>query len=458
MKKIILCSIISLFSLNFLEAQEEMWEGKSVNFKHGKLEVSDNGRYLQHEDGTPFFYLGDTAWELFHRLNKEDVEKYLENRRAKGFNVIQAVILAELDGLNTPDKNGNRPLFNNAPETPNPDYFEWVDTVIQIAQSKGLFIGLLPTWGDKVDKQWGVGPEVFNEKNAYIYGKWLGERYCNFPNIIWIIGGDRLGGGDNFKIWNALAKGIKEVDRNHLMSFHPLGECSSSNWFHNEEWLDFNMTQTGHCQDDYTIYERLIKNDYDKLPVKPCLDAEPRYENHPICWKPDSRGWFDAIDIRRALYWSLFSGALGHVYGCHDIWQMKSSEFAPIGLARGNWYSSLELEGASDMIHARRLMESLSWDDRVPSYNIIISQNNDPEKKIVTMKSSNYVLIYIPDSKDFVCDLTSMGKDIMLKTQWMNPRTGEFSKDETCKSSSFVRFTTPSFGRENDWVLLIKKP
>lgn len=444
---------VSIFSV----AQEQIWKGPSVDFSHGKLEVSENGRYLQHEDGTPFFYLGDTAWELFHRLNQDEVEKYLENRRSKGFNVIQAVILAELDGLNTPDKNGNRPLINNSPETPNSDYFEWVDKVIRIAQSKGMYIGLLPTWGDKVDKKWGIGPEIFNEKNAYNYGRWLGERYCEFPNIIWINGGDRFGGGKNFPIWNALAQGIKETDKNHLMSFHPQGEYSSADWFHKEKWLDFNMAQTGHCQKDYLVYERIIKRDYEKEPIKPCMDAEPRYENHPVCWEPDSLGWFDAVDVRRALYWNLFSGALGYTYGCHDIWQMKSPDHEPVGLVRGNWYSSLDLEGAADMIHARRLMESLSWDDRVPAYNIIISENSDLKRKIVAMKSKNYILVYIPDSKDFICNLSFMGEGTRLKAQWMNPRTGDFIKAGIYRASAFVRFVTPSSGRENDWLLILKK-
>lgn len=457
MKKIFFCTLF-FFVLDFVShAQESLWEGRSVDFSHGKLEVSKNRRYLQHEDGTPFFYLGDTAWELFHRLNEEEVERYLENRRAKGFTVIQAVILAELDGLNTPDKNGNLPLIGNSPEKVNPKYFKWVDKVVRIAESKGLYIGMLPTWGDKVDKQWGVGPEIFNVNNAYKYGKWLGERYKDFPNIIWINGGDRLGGGDNLAVWNALANGIKSVDKNHLMSFHPQGEYSSSDWFHNEKWLDFNMAQTGHCQQNYAVYERMIKRDYEKSPVKPCMDAEPRYENHPVCWKPDSLGWFDAVDVRNALYWNLFSGALGHTYGCHEIWQMKSPEHEPIGLVRGNWYSSLDLEGAGDMIHARRLMESLNWEDRAPAYDIVVSENDDPEKKILAIKAKDYVLVYIPGNKEFVCDLSSFGKSNELKVQWMNPRTGEFSKAGSCKVSSSVHFTTPSYGRENDWVLILKR-
>ena len=127
MKKIILTPALFLLLSLVAFTQEKPWTGPSVDLSHGKLKVSDNNRYLVFEDGTPFFYLGDTGWELFHRLNKEETEKYLENRRGKGFTVIQAVVLAELDGLNTPNAEGNKPLIENDPLKPNEAYFEHVE-------------------------------------------------------------------------------------------------------------------------------------------------------------------------------------------------------------------------------------------------------------------------------------------------------------------------------------------
>lgn len=109
--------------------------------------------------------------------------------------------------------NGEPKLIDGNIDKPAPDYFTHVDKVISLAAAKGLYIALLPTWGDKVDKQWGKGPEIFTPENAYKYGKWLGERYMNAPNLIWVIGGDRSGDGKNFAIWNALATGIKSVDK-----------------------------------------------------------------------------------------------------------------------------------------------------------------------------------------------------------------------------------------------------
>jgi hypothetical protein len=91
--------------------------------------------------------------------------------------VIQAVVLAELDGLNTPTPAGHRPLIDNDPTRPNEAYFEDVDWVVNRAEELGLYIGMLPTWGDKWHKNGGTGPLVFNPENAYTYGRFLGERY-----------------------------------------------------------------------------------------------------------------------------------------------------------------------------------------------------------------------------------------------------------------------------------------
>ena len=127
MKHLIISIALILITVNILSAQEVPWQGVSIDFNHGKLKISENRRFLIFEDGTPFFYLGDTGWELFHRLNKDEVERYLENRRAKGFTVIQAVALAEFDGLNIPNADGNKPLISNDPLKPNEAYFAYVD-------------------------------------------------------------------------------------------------------------------------------------------------------------------------------------------------------------------------------------------------------------------------------------------------------------------------------------------
>jgi hypothetical protein len=454
MKKLIILILIFVSFSLFSYSQENPWKGPSANFSHGKLKISDNKRFLVHEDGAPFFYLGDTGWELFHRLNKEETEKYLENRRAKGFTVIQAVALAELDGLNTPNAEGNKPLIDNDPLKPDETYFAHVDWVIRKAGEKGIFIGLLPTWGDKVDKRWGVGPVIFNRENAYKYGQWIGNRYKDFQNIIWINGGDRDGGGDNTPVWNAIGEGIKSVDKNHLMTYHPWGERSSSEWFHSSSWLDFNMCQTGHGQRSYAIYKRIIVRDYSLTPVKPCFDGEPRYEDHPVGWNPDVLGWFNDEDVRQALYWNLFSGAFGHTYGCHPIWQMKTPEREPVGLVRNNWNDVLDLPGAWDLMHARRLIESRPFLSRIPDQSIIVPAYYPETDYVAATRGDGYAFIYFPTgwSADIILDKISADKVIAY---WFDPRKGEAKLIETFPGKGTRKFIPPSNGRGNDWILVL---
>src|SRR6478752_6722550 len=132
-----------LFSMVISVFAQQEW-------KHGRLQVTKDGHYLQFADGTPFFWLGDTGWELFHRLKLEEIKQYLDNRAAKGFTVIQAVALAEFDGLRKPNQYGEVPLKNLDLTQPNDKYFAVVDSVVHMARERNLFIGLLPTWGDKV--------------------------------------------------------------------------------------------------------------------------------------------------------------------------------------------------------------------------------------------------------------------------------------------------------------------
>ena len=173
------------------------------------LKVSDNRRFLVHDNGTPFFYLGDTAWELLHRCTLEETERYLADRAAKRFTVIQAVVLAELDGLHTPNRNGDLPLIDDDPTRPNEAYFAHVDAVVALAASLGLHIGMLPTWGDKWNQKWGVGPEIFTPENARAFGAFLGRRYADAP-IIWIVGGDRpIESETHLQIVRAMAEGLR---------------------------------------------------------------------------------------------------------------------------------------------------------------------------------------------------------------------------------------------------------
>ena len=338
-----------------------------------RLKVSQNRRFLVKEDGSPFFWLGDTAWELFHRLDREDSERYLRDRAGKGFTVIQAVVLAEFGGLTVPNANGDLPLLDNDPTRPDERYFAHVDAVVEAASRLGLYIGMLPTWGDKWNTKWGGGPEIFTPENAATYGEFLGRRYRDQP-IIWILGGDRPPENErHLAVVRAMAAGLRRGDEGrHLLTYHPTGGQSSAEWFHGDDWLSFNMVQSGHWARNNPNY-RMIAADYARTPTKPCLDGEPCYEQIAIQFKP-ALGRFDDLDVRKAAYWAVFAGAHGHTYGANGIFQFhllsRPGEFDAVT----PWQEALSFPGAGQMRHLRALMESRPFLTRIPDQGLVASE------------------------------------------------------------------------------------
>ncbi|MEZ4613048.1 MAG: DUF4038 domain-containing protein [Caldilineaceae bacterium] len=124
----------------------------------------------------------------FHRLTHDEASDYFADRQAKRFNVIQAVALAEEDGLNTPNRSGERPLIDNDPATPNDAYFDFVDALIRDAAAHDLYVGFLPTWGDKVTPMGGGAGRLY-AGNAGGLRALLGRRFGAHTNVIWIRAG-----------------------------------------------------------------------------------------------------------------------------------------------------------------------------------------------------------------------------------------------------------------------------
>ena len=251
-------------------------------------------------DGAPFFWLGDTAWELFHRASREEAERYLRNRAERRFTVIQAVALAELDGLHVPNAYGESAPHDTMTRRSRtrPTSPTWTGSLPGPMQL-GLYVGFLPTWGDKWNKKWGVGPEIFTPANAAAYGEWLGARYRH-AGLIWILGGDRPIESDAHReIVVAMARGLRKGDGGaHLMTFHPTGGSGSSQYFHEADWLDVNMRQNGHAA-EYTGRYDQTRADYDRSPPKPVLDGEPIYEDHPVSFDAKKYGHSISADVRR---------------------------------------------------------------------------------------------------------------------------------------------------------------
>ncbi len=422
------------------------------------LKVSDNKRFLTHEDGSPFFYLGDTAWSIYQALDRDDASYYLKDRAEKGFTVIQTVAISENDGLRLPNRYGHLPFRECDPTQPVEEYFRYVDEVIEKAASLGLVVGLLPTWGDKVGPvRWGIGPEVFTPENAFKYGEYVGARYRDYP-IIWILGGDRNPDNEYRRsIWRSLAKGLKRGDGGrHLMSYHPMGVSSSSMFFPDEEWMDFNMLQSGHFVWDRDNYNFLM-HDYAYSPPKPCIDAEPSYEEMSVAL---GAGYFGAYDVRKSMYWALFAGAFGHTYGANGIFQFYDSNSPeppnPVWKPRKTWREALQLPGASQLQHARWLLESRPFLSRIPDQSILLSFPGTGAEYTSATRADDgsYAMVYSACGQPFTMDLGKLSGET-CKGYWYDPRTGVSNPAGSFPCRGAQEFVPPSTADEPDWVLVL---
>ncbi|MFO0907343.1 MAG: glycoside hydrolase family 140 protein [Isosphaeraceae bacterium] len=430
--------------------------------------VSPDGRLLLDAEKRPFFYLADTAWEMFHRLNREEADRYLRDRASKGFTVIQAVAIAELDGHSDPNPYGHLPFVDLDParpatkDGPRNDYWDHVDDLVDRANELGLVVGILPTWGRYWHDPVKDGRPLFNVQNAETYGAWLGRRYRDRA-VIWILGGDRHIENDAQRdLIRAMARGLAAGDGGrHLMTFHPRGGEGSSTWFHNDAWLSFNMRQNGHGA-EYTGRYDATRVDHDRRPAKPVIDGEPIYEDHPVSFQPKQQGYSIAADVRRPLYWDLFSGACGHTYGNHAVWQMWQPGRNPINNPLLPWYDAIQQPGAAQMQHARRLLESRPMLNRIPDDALIVTDRvpmsvpGAGRYRFVATRdeAGTYALIYAPIGRSFEVRLSAIRSGPVV-AWWFNPRDGQATRIGEFPSTGTRRFNPPNPGETLDWVLVL---
>lgn len=424
------------------------------------LKISDNHRFLVKQDGTPFFWQGDTAWELFIKLNQEETEYYLRNRAGKGFNVIQCVLTGTgMSDLDKQAKNGYTVFVDMDPAKPNEKYFDHVDRVIDKAGEFGLYLAILPAWGSLV-----VGENPFlDDKLAYSYGRYLGARYKNRKNIVWILGGDATPEGYEH-VWAKLAEGIKAGGSNQIMSYHIYGEMSSSEFWHTAGWLDFNMIQSGHTSAFYDNY-RLISIDYEKKPVKPVIDGEPIYERIPIGFCP-MNGRADAHMVRVEAYWSVFAGAFGFTYGCNGVWQFYNNEKGWAYWADLSWKEAIEAPGSYQMRYVKDLMLSRPFLSRIPDQSVIepgashgVDHLQATRDGSAGKNDATYIMVYFPYLTHKYKIRTDVIPASKLRIWWYDPRTGAAFLQGEMENTGTLELPWGSEINTNgsgpDWVLVI---
>ncbi|QEL19752.1 glycoside hydrolase family 140 protein [Limnoglobus roseus] len=434
-----------------------------------RLKVSDNKRFLVREDGKPFFWLGDTAWELFHRLKREEAARYLDDRAQKGFTVIQAVAIAEFDGPTEPNAYGHLPLTDLDPtkpavqDGPANDYWDYVDEVVAEANKRGLYVGFLPTWGRYWHDTNNGRKPIFTAANAEAYGEWLGKRYKD-AGLVWILGGDRPIDNDAQKeIIRAMAKGLRRGDGGgHLMTWHPPGGSGSSKWLHDEPWLDFNMRQNGHAVEFTGRYDQ-TRADYDRTPIKPVIDGEPVYEDHPVSFDAKKFGHSTAADTRRPLYWDLFGGACGHTYGHHSVWQFYDEKRGkPINNPLLPWAEAIQQPGAGQMQFGRWLIESRPILTRIPDDTLVVTDAvptavpGAGRYRFTATRDTDgtYAMVYAPVGRNFKVRMNAI-KGPQVKAWWFDPRDGKAKAVGTFPNTGERVFVSPDKGETVDWVLVL---
>ena len=435
--------------------------------KMPSLKVSDNHRYLMTEDGDPFFWLGDTGWLLFGKLSREEAEKYLQDRVEKGFNVIQIMVLHSLEYESfygdkaLIDNNVAQPLVTEGSDFNDPeqyDFWDHADYVIKLAAEKGLYVGLVPVWGSNV-KSGGVSTE-----DAAVYADWIANRYKDYTNVIWLNGGDTFG-NDSTITWNAIGSGIDAVvgDR-QLITFHPRGRTTSSIWFNNEDWLDFNMFQSGHRRYDQDDTEwnfgednwRYVKHDLAMKPLKPTIDGEPSYEGIPQGLHDTLQPFWNDDDVRRYAYWSVFAGAFGYTYGNSAVMQFykPSDEEAAYG-AREYWDEAIDMPGAAQMQHLKTLILSKPFFERVPDQSLIASGQGEKYDYQVGTRGEKYALVYTFNGRNMNIAMGKISGE-KVNAWWFNPRNGELTTIGNFENTGVQTFDPPGEQEDgNDWVLVL---
>lgn len=438
--------------------------------------IITKGRNFATEDNKPFFYTACTGWEMFHKLTFEEAKIYINNRAAKGFNVIQAVAVAELDGLNTPTYEGKHLPFNDVETLEiNDAYFDHVKRVVEYANSKGLYIALVPMWGSYfvVNEQWGSEVKaIFDEENVVSFIDYLAQKLSGL-GVIWMLGGDRSYlKPSHRKIMRLMADTIRAVNGDsQLVTAHTQGGRCIYDMLEQPDWLDFLTWQTGHMGESYPSWWP-IQLDYERQNL-PVFNAEPCYESHPIMneytfSRSDGASRFTDAHIRRASYWSVFAGGAGITYGCYSLWQMRREEDDAVEIPesaasayRGDaipyWHQSLDYPGAFQIGILHRFISALPDSElREPANDLLLSDNpmGDDHVRVLKHPESKWIAAYVPTQQKITLDIRCFGVN-GVEIYWFNPIYGITNKmSDDITESLILNITSPN--SDHDWVLVLK--
>ena len=411
------------------------------------IKIGPTHRYFVDRNNHPFLMQGDSAWSLIVGVTKDEAEQYLENRRRKGFNTV-IVNLIEHKFNGPKNRDGEGPfLVQGDFSTPNEKYFQHADWVIRKAGEKGILVLLLPIFlGYKgTDAGWIEEALANGPEKCHAWGLFIGKRYKDFDNIMWMMGSDRKP-GDALKDVNAVVAGIKENDGRRLFTAQGPPEDSAVDSYGDTGWLDFNTTYT------YEVVHHKLISDYNYVPLMPFVLVESTYE-----------GEYNAtpVQVRRQAYWAMLCGATGQFIGNYPLWGFYSG-----------WQAAMDATASADMVFLLRLFQSRPWYDLVPDQSGSTNVNESPgaaplPRGVVTRgigevngldyvaaartSDGGTVMAYLPSSRTVTVDMSKISGS-QAKVWWFNPRTGSATASGEFPTRGSREFTPPA---EGDWVLVL---
>lgn len=421
------------------------------------LSVATSKRYLQDAEGRPFYIHGDAAWSFIAELTREEADIYLSDRRDRGFNTLLVSLIEHRFSTNPPANAYDQNPFTTGGDfaTPNEAYFVHADWALRRAGEFGFLVLLVPAYMGYNGEEDGWYQEMVasGASNLLAYGRFLGRRYSNFENIIWVHAGDYNPPDKN--LVRAIAKGIIETAPASLHTVHCAPETAARDYWLGEPWLALNTTYT------YDRVHSAAVRQSSRTPQMPSIVIESAYENEHGATEQR---------LRMQAYDALLSGAAGHVFGNNPVWHFDAPGLYP---APVNWRDALGSRGAQSMRHLRTLVDQLEWWSLEPSERLIVDHPNQSywnrikhwisagmiENAVGAIaRNRSFAVVYLPSVRDIEIDLSLLTGE-RVTGRWFDPSVGGFAVDET----DVVRHGTYTFrppGRNRagyeDWVLLLR--
>lgn len=415
------------------------------------LKLSPGNRYLVDQNNKPFLWIGDAGWSLLVQTSTADAKLYIDNRAAKGFNVVMSNVLEHYYCKNPP-KNyyGQSPFTGVAFQSSyNDKYFAHIDTIINYAASKNIIMFLGPVYlgyadGSGDTEGWVHEIDAATTAQMTTYGNYVGNRYKDFPNILWFNGGDRNPTVTPNVVakCNAWATGVQTYDNNHLFTAHNNSESYGINYWNNPSWLTINNVYT-RSKTIHTWY----KTAYDVTPVKPFFMIEGYYEHAPTNpeWTPQ--------EMRYPEYSSMLCGGMGYVFGNCPIFGFGFPVFGET-----DWKPAMDRVGSVDMSNFGKFFKDRKWNLLIPDWT-----HTSITAGYGTWGNVNYVpaartsdggsiIAYLPTSSTITVDMTKITATNGVDCQWFNPATGIYTTIGNFPNTGTKTFTPPSAG---DWLLVL---